>query len=267
MKEIWDLTKFNLKVTKKQWMIWSIILFGITFLYMILFESMHEMGKMKLDAMPKEILQLVGIDSLNVMLDYNLYFGMIYNILIIAISIFGGTYICSLIRSEEKNKTIDFLYGLPINRNQILLSKLLTTTICLYLLIIVTLIAAIICGMIVGGETYDLMKIIQIIKVSSLSPFIFMCIGTFIAGISAKLSSGSIISGVIFGSYMIGYLAVLLENKGELLQYLSPFQLFSASNALVLNNQTIISMTGYFIISIVFIVIGLKFYQSRDYQN
>ena len=62
---------------------------------------------------------------------------------------------------------------------------------------------------------------------------------------------------------MIGYLGTLLEKKW--LTYFSPFESLSPSNALVMSKSTILILFVYFVIIIIFIIAGIKFYKKRDF--
>ncbi len=149
-----ELVKFNLSVNKKQIIGWCIALFSFMFLYMILFPSVKDMAQVKLDAMPQELLQFVGISDMADMGNYVIYFGMIYNLILVAMSIFAVIFTSNLLYNEEKTKTIEFMYSLEVNKYEIYFSKLITSYLAIMLVVIATCSSAIICGYIGGGETF-----------------------------------------------------------------------------------------------------------------
>ena len=87
---------------------WSAVLFGIMSMYMAFFSTMQEMAQVKFEMLPKEYLQLMGVEDISQMGNYVTFFGMIFNILIIIMSIYAVTFSMNLILKEEKNKTIEY---------------------------------------------------------------------------------------------------------------------------------------------------------------
>jgi len=264
IKNIVNITKFNLKVNFKSILGWSIAIFLITFLYMILFPSMKDLATMKMEAMPKEMLQFFGLDSLNNMNNYIHYFGMMFNMIIITISVYAVSLSSKLICGEEKTKSIEFLNSLNVNRNEIYISKLITAFISLIIVLLSAVIAGLICGLAVGGETFILMDFISIVKLGGISVFIFMSISFLLSGISSKMNVSMISSIIIFGTYLIGYLGVLLEKRW--LVYFSPIETLNVNGALNMTSSTYVSIFVYFTIIILSILFGKYFYKKRDFN-
>ncbi len=266
VKNIMQLTVFQLKTNRKQIMGWTIAIFGIMFLYMILFPSVQDMAQVKMDAMPEELMQLMGMDDFSDMSNYITYFGMIYNMILIAISIFATVLGAGVIAKEEKNKTIEFLYALEVSRIEIYISKFLTAYIGVMIVIIGAAGSSIICGLINGGETFVLMDMIQIVKCSSVTPFVFLGIGTMIAGITSKVSGASAGSMLVILSYVLGFLSTMVSENLAWFQYFSPFEVLSPDAAMELSSELMIAMCGYFGVLVVFVVIGGWIYNRRDFQ-
>lgn len=261
LRNIKNIVKLNLKINKNSIIGWSISMFLIMFLYMILFSSMKDIALAKLEVMPKEMLKLFSMDSLTDMNNYIKYFGMIFNIMLIVISIFAATFSTKLINKEENTKSIEFLNSLNVNRSEIYISKLITAFISVTLVLFSTILAAFISGLINGGDTFLIYDFIKIIKMSSISVYFFLSISFLISGITTRLNISSIF---VLISYMIGYLGVLLEKK--FITYFSPFESFSTKAVLSNTNTTILLLVIYFVLMIIFIFIGQKFYKKRDFN-
>lgn len=264
--DILNLVKFNFKINYKQILGWSIAIFAIMFLYMILFPSIKDIGQAKLDAMPQELLQLFGMNDLMDLSNFVSYFQTIYILIILVISVFAVIFASSLLAKEEYNKTIEFLYALPVSRIDIYLAKLIVGFIGVLLVIASAIIATLLAGFINGGDTFKVMEVLTIAKVSGFTPFFFLSLGFLIAGVQAKYSATSIGSGCVMFAYLISYLSTILEDKGEFLGYLTPFEVFSTNNALNLTNDNLIMMVVYSIVMLVFIGIGLVVYNKRDFK-
>lgn len=263
INNLMKLTKFELKIQKKLIFGWCISIFGIMFLYMVLFPSIKDLAQAEMEAMPKELLDLFGMGQFSDMGNYITYYGMIYNIILIAISIFATTFGANLLYKEEKSKSIEFLYSLEVSRSEIFFSKLLTGFIGLISVIICAIIPSLICGF-MAGDTFDIIDFMKISKMSSFTPFLFLALAFMISGISSKISGPTISSVVVLVSYMMGYLGTLLEDKAQWLKYLSPFESISPSNAIKMEDETMIVMGIYIIIMILFVIIGKTIYKKRD---
>lgn len=266
IKSILRLTSFELRTNRKQIIGWFIAIFAIMFLYMILFPSVKDMAQIKMDSMPQGVLELFGMEDLTSMSNYISYFGMIFGIVLIAISFFSVTFSANLLGREEKTKTIEFLYSLEVSRTEIYMAKLFTAFVSNLLLICAVVIATTICGVISGGETFDLMNLFQIIKITSFTVFFFMSVGLFIAASSNKLGSPATGSMVVIASYLLGYLGTLLNESAAWLKLLSPFEQFSPTKALAFKTDMLITLGIYFILFIAFLVAGLIMYRRRDFN-
>lgn len=266
IRSIMHLTVFQVKINKKQIIGWSISIFAIMFLYMILFPSVQDMAQIKMEAMPEELMQFMGMEDFTEMSNYVSYFAMIYNMILIAISIFATVLGAGIITKEEKNKTIEFLYSLEVSRMELYISKFLTAYIGVICVIMSAAIATIICGMVNGGETFVLMDVITIVKGTGVIPFVFMAIGFMIAGITSKVSGSSAGSVIVIISYVLGFLSTMVSEGLSWFKYLSPFEVLNPEVALEMTGEVLASMCGYGIAMVAFVAIGGWFYRKRDFQ-
>ncbi len=265
MKNTIKLVKFQLKINKNQILIWSIAIFSLMFLYMILFPSVNDLASFKFEAMPKELMQLFGMDDFTSISTHTGYFGMIYNLILIAISIFIAIFSANIIANEEKQKTIDFLYSLNTTRLEIYFSKFLTAYIGLMAVLISAFTSVMICGFINGGETFSLFETWQILKISSITTFVFLGFGLMISGISNKIPSATIASMLVLVTYMFGFFSSISPENLEFFKYFSPFEMLSPENAVEFTGETMVFMAVYYIAMLIFTFIGGYFYNKRDY--
>ena len=266
MSNIRHLFLFQLKMKIKSISIWSLIMFGIMSMYMFFFSTMQEMAQVKFEMLPTEYLQLVGVSDMAQMSNYVNFFGMILNILVIIISIYAITTGFNLILKEEKDKTIEYLYSLSVTRKQIYISKLLIGFLSIFTAVFAASIAGILFGYIVGDNTFDLVKMFSIIKITGFVPFFFLSLGLFMSALSTKHSSASLGCGIVMISYMLGYLGKILEDKADFLKYFSPFELLSPTNAESLSNETLIAFLIIIVISIILLILSSFTYKYRDYN-
>lgn len=265
-KNAMKLSMFDLKVHKNYIIGWCVALFAIMFMYMILFPSVQDMAQVKMDAMPQELLQLVGMSDMDELSNYITYFGIIYNLILIAISIFIVTFSANIIAKEEKNKSIEFIYSLHVSRLEIFVSKVISAYIALMMVIMSVLASTLMCGVINGGDTFDMMEFISIAKVSSITPFFFLGIGIMIASTSAKVSGATLGSFSVIVCYMLGFLSTLLSDNASWIAYFSPFEMLSPTNTIVLDGKTIIAAGVYLLLMIICLILGCIVYKKRDFK-
>lgn len=266
IKNSLNVTLLDFKKSKKNIIGWSIGIFSIMFLYMILFPSMNEMAQAEMNSMPKELTKLMGMDSFSSLANFITYYGMIYNIILIAISIFAVTFSANLIMKEEKTQSIEFLYSMPVSRLEIYVSKVITSFLAVLLIVLCAIISSLLCGFINGGETFVLSDFILISKISSFTAFFFISISIFLSGASSKINGSIVGSFAVLLTYMFGYLGKLLNDNGKFLLKISPFEAFSPSNALNLQNETVLLLILYLSIMIILVIIGGLLYNKRDFK-
>lgn len=266
LKNALRLAAFELKTNRKQILGWFIAIFAIMFLYMILFPSVKDMAQIKMESMPKGVLELFGMEDFTSMSNYVSYFGMVYGIVLIAISFFSVTFSSGLLAREEKTKIIEFLYSLTVSRSEIYMAKLFTAFVADLILVLAVAVAAIVCDVISGGETFDLPDLLQILKITSFTVFFFLGVGLMAAGASNRFGTPATGSMVVIASYLLGYLGTLLNENAAWLKRMSPFEQFSPANALALENDTLITLGVYFGLLVAFITVGLLIYRRRDFN-
>ena len=239
-------------------------MFLIMFMYMILFSSMQDLATAKMEVMPKEILQFMGVEGLNDMANYINYFGMINNFILIAVSIIVSSFAAKLITDEESVGTMEVLAGLAVSRREIYFSKLLVALTAVFCLVTTPIIAAMVCGFIGGGDTFILSDFIIVAKTTSVIPFIFVFLALSLAAIIGRSFAVQISNFLVVASYMVGYLGKLLEDKGNWLRNFSPFEILNVRSAL--NGDYIYTMSAYLIFIVIAIYISLKIYEKRDFK-
>ncbi|MFI3260093.1 MAG: ABC transporter permease subunit [bacterium] len=266
LKNISYISKFNLFIKRKQIITWSISIVFITFIYMILFPYVQDLARMEMEAMPDDLLMLFGLNKTDDIGIFSSYFTSIYIMLLVGISIFSATFSTNLICSEETTKSIEFLDSHNISRCEIYTSKVIVAYVSISILLLLSFITTVICGFINGGESFSLETLFCSWFFISFSSIFFSSISFLLAGYNPKYATGGIVSSIVFLSYLLGYLGQLLNDKIFFLKYLSPFITLSISQSSDINLNFLFTFCIYVIISFIFINIGKKFYNKRDYN-
>lgn len=265
MKRILKLFIFQLKLHYKVILTWGVVLSAIMCLYMSFFSTMQELAQAKFEMLPTQYLQLLGMESMSELSNYNNFFVIIFNLLIIVISLFGSTFAVGIIRNEEKHNTIEFLYSLPFSRLDIYISKLLLVLLAVISVTLLTATSGIMVGLIVADNTFTASLLLKTSILSTIIPVLFSAIMFLFTAVTSKYSTNGLACGIVMFTYLLGYLGKLLENKGEWLLYFSPFEIYSPSK--ILAND--ISNTAFYIaltIIIFAIACGYLAYNKRDYN-
>ncbi|NMD38365.1 MAG: ABC transporter permease subunit [Christensenellaceae bacterium] len=264
IKNIGRIFAFDLKNKFKYICLWCVAAAAVMFLYMILFPSVSAMVGLKLNIVPKAMLKLFGMDENMMFNNFVQYFGMVYRIVIIALSMFASSFTAGLLYREESTKTIEFLNALPVSRSEIYFAKGLLGLFANLLLIFVAILFSALAGFINGGKTFVFESFIDMAVKMSFIPIFYWALAWGFAGITAKLNASSIVNTIMGIAYILGYIGVLLENKN--FSYISPFELLSPQNVTNLNSSIIIGFLIYAAVGISCIFAGLAVYNKRDFE-
>ena len=195
------------------------------------------------------------------------YFGYLFQYINLAICIFvmlKGT--SSLIR-EETDGTIEYLYAKPVSRTDIVCQKLLANLLCFFLFVAAFYLLSVVSYLAFSDYSLDeSMKEVAIILGGTLFVgFIFLPAGFFLStAIKSSKQSASVSMGIVFGTYMLGIISLLVE-KLEFLKYLSPLEWIKA-NKLVeegLNLPEVLIGLGIIAISV---FATFHIYRKKDFR-
>ena len=266
LTNVWELSRFTWKSQRRTILGWTAAVFSILFLYMILFPTVQDMAQVKMQAMPKELLQLMGMESFEDMGNYLSYFGIIYNLVLVIISVFGATFGARVLLQEEKSKSIEFLNALAVSRQEIYWGKCLACLGGVMLVSAAGIAAACGCGYLTGGETFIPQDFWKMVGISCWIPLFFTALSLALAGSSARWGGGGTSGMVVAACYLLGYLSTLLGEKGEWLAYLSPFQAISPAKALAGEQETVWILGIYLLLGLLFVLWGAVAYGRRDFR-
>jgi ABC-2 type transport system permease protein len=179
-----------------------------------------------LDNMPDALLNAFSLESANLTTASGfISIAAIYIYLILGMysAILGS----NILSKEERDKTAEFFMTLPVSREQVIRSKLITSVINCALINVITSIA------IIGTMLpYDLDK--EFFKFTFLMMFavfiiqmIFVTLGFFLASILKRYkTSGKIATAIVMVLYIVNVLSGLHKNLA-FLEYFSPYRYFS----------------------------------------
>ncbi len=178
-------------------------------------------------------------------------------------SIYGALLGSSIISKEEKNKTAEYLFTLPVKRNQVLRSKVIAAIFYQIIFVLIVIIAAtlIFYRYDLNSAFYSFMKY-MFVALTMIS-LIFMSIGMLLSSyLKQYKKSGSITLGLLIGSYMLNMLIGVIEEL-EFLKYFVPFQYFTPEEMINGNIEFIFMFLSLLVITSCITGVFV-FYKKRD---
>lgn len=260
-----NIIKHEFKANLIALILWTISLVSIIFLVSFEFEVFQGNQEIQ-DFMEQPVFQqfysALGAGNVNIMSPEG-FLSLLSIYIYLPLAIHAGLLGAGIISKEEKNKTAEYLFTLPVSRTQVLLSKFIAGFI--YILaanIIVNGSATLIFGRFETSDTYY-----QFLRNLSIGVFItqliFFAVGVGLAStLRDYKKSGSITVGILLGTYMLSVLSNMVE-QANFLRFFTPFRYFGAPE-MIDNEFSLV----YIIISIILIATGISslfyFYRKRD---
>lgn len=260
-----NIIKRELQSNFKSMIIWSISIAFLVVVWMIEFKAF--VGNSAIDefmnSMPQGILSAMGMANINfTSLEGFISAIWLYIYLILGIhSVLLGS---SIISKEERDKTAEYLFALPISRKKVILGKMISAIINLLILNIITLVS-----MILSTIKYDKGEnFYSFIGLLILSLFIiqmiFLSAGMLISSLNKRYKrSGNISVSILMITFLISSLINMVDNL-DFLKYITPFKYFDPQY--IANELTLEPV--YIVFSLIIIVCGIGgtfiFYPKRD---
>lgn len=259
--------KRELKVNLKSFLIWTILVIVLYLLVFAIYPSISSNENIKMidqmvEIFPPEVIKAFNMDiaSIDTAFGWLKTEGFVFILLIVgAYSAIMGS---SILLKEENDKTIEYLNSLPITRNRIITSKILTAITYIVLMILLITIANFI-GIAYNGDFNK--KEFLLLSVTPIFPSILLfAICLFISTFTHKTKKTLGISlGLVFVSYIFQMISGISEEV-EFLKYASVFTLADIRNVITdveLNPMLIAIM---FILTTIFLVLTYYRYNKKE---
>lgn len=219
----------ELKQSFKAWGIWTGIIVFMLLVCILIFPEMKNQMESVTDVFSDmgDFTAAFGMDKINFGELMGYYGTECGNVLGIGGSFFAALTAASVLSSEEKNRTAEFLFTHPVSRGSVLVQKLLavyTRIIAMNLLIM----AASVLGFAAVGEDLSTKEFLLL----HLAYMVLQLeIGSVCFGISAFIRRGSIGIGIgiAFALYFMNIISNISE-QAEALKYITPFAYAEASD-------------------------------------
>ena len=180
------------------------------------------------------------------------------------LAIFSGLLGSTIISKEEKNKTAEYLFTLPVKRWKVIMSKFIVAVI--YTLLINLVVISVVYISFLKYEVSS--SFTSFMTNMSLGVFltqiVFLGIGMVLSSILKQYKkSGSITIGILMSTFMVSILIGMVDGKLDFIKFAIPFQYFPAPDMLAgdFNLPFIILSISIFIVTV---CSTFFFYRKRD---
>lgn len=260
-----NIVKRELRSNLKSMVIWSLATGFLVFVWMIEYESFVGNPAINdfMESIPESMLGALGMQDFT-LTNLNGFISSITLYLYLLLGIQAILLGSSIISKEERDKTAEYLFTLPISRRKVIVGKTISAIINLIILNLATLVV-----MILSTTTYDKEEnFYSFIGIMFLSIFIiqmiFLSIGMFVASVNKRYKKSANISvGILIITFLISSLINMVDNV-DFLKYITPFKYFDP--AYILNEMSLEPV--FIVISFFIILVGilgtLIFYPQRD---
>lgn len=260
-----NIVKRELKSNLKPMIIWSISLILLISLWMVKFQSIAGNTQINelLNSMPQKMLAAFGMDKTNI-LSLGGFISALSLYLYLILGIHAVLLGSNIIAKEERDKTAEYLFTLPISRKKVVEGKLISTIINLSILNLITL-SSILISIKKYKKDEGFYKFILLLFLSLfIVQLIFSSIGMLISSINKRYKKSSNISvSILMITFILASLINMVDSV-DFLKYITPFKYFDANY--ILNEG---KMEPVFIVISLLIILGgvagtFVFYPKRD---
>lgn len=255
----------EMKAYRKSLIIWCIGVFLMVASGMVKYVSYSSTGQTMNDIMaqmPKAVRAIIGAGSFD-LTKASGYYGLLFLYLVLMATIHAVLLGANIIAKEERDKTTEFLMVKPVSRNKIITAKLSAALTNIIIFNLVTLISSIIMvnkyshGEAVGSDISILMAGMFMLQL------MFLFIGAAIAASYKNSKKATAIAATIMMVTFILSIVIDINDKLDILKYLTPFKYFDAKN-LMSSGFDPLFVTLSVVIMAILLAVTYVFYQKRD---
>lgn len=259
--------KRELKVNFKSFIIWLLVLISLFLVIFLIYPSIVNGNTMKslddlMKIFPKEILAAFNMDISSISSAFGWYKteGFVFILLITAC--YSGILGSNILLKEENDKTIEYLNSLPVSREKIVITKMISGLIYIILLILgIGLFNYI--GLTISGDIDN--KLFFLLSIIPLFPSLvvyFLCFALSTFAKKTRKMLGPTFA-IVFISYIL-YMFSSIAEEVEFLKYFSIFTLADSRNVIQYIKIEPITVAITILLSVMLIVISVIRYHKKE---
>lgn len=257
----------EMKINLKSFIIWLsilLVLFLVVFLIypsIVSNQNMDMLDKM-MQMFPEELLTAFNMDISTIDSAYGWLKSEGFVLILLITGCYSAILGSNILLKEESDKTIEYLNSLPVTRNKIVFSKMLSGLIYIVLMVLCVGIFNFIGLTLSGNFNVKQYLLLSITPLFSSFVIYFLCL--YISTFTHKTKKMIGISlGIVFLSYILQTLSNLSSNI-EFLKYFSAFTLADIRNVIINNSINIVMILICVVVSIMFLILALVNYNKKE---
>lgn len=229
-----DIIIRELRANAKSLLIWSVVMTIFIIMMVSEFSAYYNNPEMAdiLDAFPESLMQAFSLSGSNLTTPAG-FISMASVYFYLVLGVFAVLLGSNIISKEERDKTAEFFFTLPVSREQVIFSKWIAAILNCAAITVVTGLA-IIATMLkynIDSEFYEFL--VLMLFAIFMVQMIFLAIGMLLAsGLKRYKASGKISASILMILYMVSVISAL-SSKLENLKYITPFKFFEANKLLL----------------------------------
>ena len=258
----------EIKVNLKNFIVWLLVLVGIFLVVFLMYPSIISSDNIKMidemmEIFPEEVLKAFNMDisSISSAFGWLKTEGFVFVLLIIGC--YSSIYGSNILLKEESDKTIEYLNSLPVSRNKIVISKVISGIIYIISMVLIFGIFNYICLSLSGDFDKKQYILLSITPIFSSLVIYFLCM--FLSTFTHKTKKMLGISlGIVFISYILQALSTM-SSSVEFLKYFSAFTLSDIRNVIVNVSINPAMVLVTLVLSIIFFALTIIRYNKKEF--
>lgn len=258
-----NIIKRELQANLKSFLIWGLSLVSLYLVASIEFNAFAGDPTIA-DAMAQfeTLFQALGTESADMTTPQG-FLSILSIYIYLPLAIYSGLLGSGIISKEEKDKTAEYLFTLPVTRKKVITDKLIVAVIYSFAINLLVILGCYLAFVRFSPEPIFYTYLFNLSIGVFVTQLIFLSIGVALSSVLKQYKlSGAITISIMISTFMLNILIGFVEEL-NFLKYVSPFNYFSSANMLAGNFEV-----TFIIISIVIIGSGfstlLFFYPKRD---
>lgn len=264
--------KIEWKTHFKSLLVWSGVVALVLGMFMAFFPSMQSSGMQelvntKMNALPKEMMNVLHISSMADLTKIDAYFAYVFQYIFIAACVYAAMIGAQALVKEETDGTIEFLYAQPITRSELVAWKMVGNAISFIAFWAITFVVSTVLVVFLkqdGANTGDLVQsLVRVFSNELLVALLFMSAGfCFSAIVHSAKQATPVALGLVFLTYILGILAGL-NDKVDFFKYFSPIN-FAIPSDLIKASMDSVNVWISVISMVVFVALTFVLYRKKD---
>jgi len=259
---------WEIKSNSKGLLIWSASMIFLIASAMAEFAAYYNNPEMTqiFEAMPKAVMDAFNMNGVN-LTTVSGFYSIIATYFFIMLGIHAALLGSQIIAKEERDKTVEYLFTMPISREKIIAIKLAASLVNIAALLLVTNVSFIIVALRYEVTKEFLGFLLRADGAMFLIQLIFLSIGMFLAAMLKRHKlSGRLSLIIVFVTYFLSILMGVTD-KLNMFRFLTPYKYFDLNKLMQGNNVSGV----YLYVSLAIICMGLTLtfliYPKRDLRS